>query len=376
MIKHYQIPNGSLISFMSNKVKQYGGINFAQGIPGIDPPPELPTYLKEVAGENVHQYAPGVGNLSLRKEILDHYSHLDYNENQLLITQGATEALSLVIQYLKYKLTDNFAALAFDPVYESYKHLPRIMRIPFHTYNQLDFNYNELSKFVAAHNIRVIFVSSPGNPFGYVFSPKQMDDLKTISENNGVYLVIDAVYRELWYEEPVYFPEKDLSPNVFYVNSFSKMLSITGWRIGYLFSHMEHVETLRDIHDYIGLCVNAPLQEALARYLRNEDYGKKYIANTRIHLKKAYQLISSELVKLGFEVPVAKGGYYVWAKLPKQIDGFQFAMNLYENESVAVIPGIHFSDNGLNYLRFNIARPEHEIMEGIAKVTKFSNQFY
>jgi aspartate/methionine/tyrosine aminotransferase len=376
MTKLYQMPNGSLISFMSNKVKQFGGINFAQGIPGIDPPAELPGYMEEVARDNVHQYAPGIGNFNLRKEILNHYAHLNYSEDQLLITQGATEALSLIMQYLKYTLKDGFGAMAFDPVYESYKHLPRILGIPFHTYNNLNFSYDDLNAFVANHKIRVIFVNSPGNPFGYVFSKQQMDDLRKICENNGAYLVIDAVYRELWYEEPVYFPEKDLSPNVFYVNSFSKMLSITGWRIGFLFSHKEHVETLRDIHDYIGLCVNAPLQEALARYLKNENFGEKYVVETRAHLKNAYQRISKELIKLGFDVPAAKGGYYVWAKLPKQIDGFQYAMDLYEQEAVAVIPGMHFSSNGSQFVRFNIARPEIEIEEGIQKVIRYSQQYF
>lgn len=375
MAKHFQIPNGSLISYMSNKVKQFGGINFAQGIPGIDPPAELPEYLKEVAQKNVHQYAPGIGNLNLRNEILKHYHHLNYDENQLLITQGATEALSLVVQYIKYVSEEGFAAMAFDPVYESYKHLPRIMNIPFFTYTNLDFNVDNLEKFIQENNIRVIFINSPGNPFGYVFSKAQMDNLRAICERNNAFLIIDAVYRELWYEKPVYFPEENLSPNIFYVNSFSKMLSITGWRIGYLFCHSVHVETLRDIHDYIGLCVNAPLQEALAGYLKEENYGAKYVKETRHLLKKSYGIIASELQKLGFIVPEAKGGYYVWAKIPNQKDGFQLAMNLYEEEAVAVIPGIHFSDNGSDYLRFNIARPKEEIEEGIDRIVRFSKQY-
>jgi len=37
------------------------------------------------------------------------------------------------------------------------------------------------------------------------------------------------------------------------VDSFSKMLSITGWRIGYLIAHKSHMIKIRAIHDYIGL---------------------------------------------------------------------------------------------------------------------------
>ncbi|PLX14719.1 MAG: hypothetical protein C0599_18355 [Salinivirgaceae bacterium] len=333
-------------------------------------------YVAEVASENVHQYAPGIGNLSLRQEILTHYSHLNYDESQLLVTQGATEALSLVMQYLRYVIHDDFAVMAFDPVYESYKHLPRIFKLPFYAYEKLDFEKEELEQYIQNNKIRVIFINSPGNPFVYVFSEQQMNDLREVCERNDAYLIIDAVYRELWYEEPIYLPEKELSVNVFYVNSFSKMLSITGWRIGYLFCHKKHAEVLRDIHDYIGLCVNAPLQEALSRYLKSESFGKMYVERTRKLLKSSYEQMSNELVNLGYEVPKAYGGYYVWAKLPDKIDGFQFAMNLYEDESVAVIPGMHFSDRANDYLRFNIARPKNEIAKGIEKVVKFSRQYF
>ena len=61
----YQKPTGSYISFMSNKVKQFGGINFAQGIPGFDPPKELTNILARIADQKIHQYAPGNGNNEL-----------------------------------------------------------------------------------------------------------------------------------------------------------------------------------------------------------------------------------------------------------------------------------------------------------------------
>ncbi len=365
------MPQGSLISFMSNKVKTHGGINFAQGIPGFQPPEELIKKLSEVAHEDVHQYAPGPGNLKLRKLILDHYKEQELTESQLLVTQGATEALSLIFQYLKNLIGKDFTALAFDPVYESYRHLPRIMGVPFVEYSQENFDMAEFESFVKAQNVGVIFINSPGNPYGSVFSQQQMDKMKQLCENYNIYMVIDAVYRDLWFDQPPYYPIENLSPNIFYVNSFSKMLSVTGWRIGYLVCNEKHTNALRDIHDYIGLCVNAPLQEALAQYLEENDYGSLYVSNLREQLQKNYHAMNKALTNLGFCTAEASGGYYVWTKLPGSKDGFQFAMQLYDQVKVAVIPGIHFSKSGDKFVRFNIARPGDELNEGINRIKNF-----
>jgi aminotransferase len=71
-------------------------------------------------------------------------------------------------------------------------------------------------------------------------------------------------------------------------------------------------------------------------------------------------------------VPETKGGYFVWAELPEKFsDGFKFAVDLYEEQKVAVIPGEHFSTNAKNYIRLNIARPVAEVEEGIEKIKAF-----
>ena len=71
-------------------------------------------------------------------------------------------------------------------------------------------------------------------------------------------------------------------------------------------------------------------------------------------------------------MPEIKGGYFIWAELPDKFDdGFKFAIDLYEQEKVAVIPGIHFSKEGKHFVRFNIARPVEEIQTAILKLRAF-----
>ncbi len=377
MDEKYKKPGGSYISFMSNKVKTHGGINLAQGIPGFNPPEELTGFLSNLANENIHQYAPGSGNNELLELLLKKYqSDYAFTKDDFLILQGATEALSLLYIYFNKILPKPFSTLAFEPVYESYMHLPKIFNtgfVPFALDENSSVDFIQLESVCKEKNVKVIFIGTPGNPFGKIWSKQEIDNLLKLSKALDIFLVFDSVYRDLYFQEKPYIPLDQFYPNLFYVNSFSKILSITGWRVGYLVAHQKHMEHIKSIHDYTGLCAPSVLQEAIVRYLKNYNYGKLYISSLRENLKTSYQLLSTELKKLDFKIPETKGGYFVWAQLPKKgfSDGFKFAVDLYEQQRVAVIPGEHFSANAKNYIRLNIARPIAEVKEGIQRMKAF-----
>lgn len=369
-------PQGSYISYFSNLVKANGGINLAQGIPGFQPPAELQKALELIINDNVHQYAPGLGNYKLLKLLHQHYSsQFDVDIDNFLVVQGATEAISLIYHYLHKKLGRDFGVLSFDPAYESYSQLPVIFGQPFYSFplcNDYSFNTDQLRATIAEHNIKIVFISSPGNPFGKTWSKDEVDYLAGLASELGFYLIFDAVYKDMYFDRPPYLPLKFNSPNIFYVNSFSKMLCITGWRIGYLYAHESHRKALRSIHDYIGLCAPSLLQEALAIYLENNNFGKVFVEDFRQGVKKNFQFLSKSLTQLGFTIPPTNGGCFIWTQLPKGIHyGFAFAYTLYQETGVAVIPGEHFSQNFTSWVRLNIARPKNEIHKASDLMRKF-----
>lgn len=371
-MSRFEKPQGSYISYFSNIVKQRGGINLAQGIPGFDPPNDLIKSLKDSSDLKVHQYAPGMGNFQLLQLIAEKYKITTEN---LIILQGATEALFLIYTYINKKLNGNFTVLSFEPAYESYLQLPKIFGQEFIHYplnSDYSFNSEALSKTIKENNVRLVFISSPGNPYGKIWSKNEVDELVRLSSQLDFYLVFDAVYEQLYLNEPPYILIDKLSPNLFIVNSFSKMLCITGWRIGYLIAHESHMEGIKTIHDYIGLCAPSLLQHALAEYLNKSDYGVEFTKIFRDNVKQSFNILVKSLSSLGFDIPPIQGGCFVWAKLPKGWkDGFDFASSLYEEQMVAVIPGEHFSDKKKDWIRFNIARPQNEIEAACLGIQKF-----
>ncbi|MCX7862315.1 MAG: pyridoxal phosphate-dependent aminotransferase [Bacteroidales bacterium] len=373
----YPVPEGSLISYFSNKVKQLGGINLAQGLPGFLPPAELMNTLAQTANRNdVHQYAPGIGNFLLIDHIVQQYKQQQVTKDEILITQGATEAITLVYIYLK-QLLGNMVVLGFDPVYESYNNLPKIFGDRFISLHQRNnqIDLEELENVVKNEKVNLIFFNSPGNPLGRVFSEEDALRIVEIANKYSCFVIIDAVYREIYFSAAPHIPFNKENMLLFYVNSFSKLYSITGWRVGYLICNQQHMKKIRAIHDYTGLCVSNPIQTAIAEYISNHGFVNSYVSNIRKQIYQSFTYFSNILKNLGFELPPIEGGYFIWAKLPQQYtNGFDFATELYEKYKVAIIPGIHFSTNGNPFVRFNIAHPIEIVTSAAEKLYQFINE--
>lgn len=372
----YQKPSGSYISFMSNKVKSHGGINLAQGIPGFQPPRKLLHYLADISFDRIHQYAPGNGNNELLDALAEKYSEYGtFEKDDFLVTNGATEAVSLIYTYFNQILTKPYAALAFDPVYESYKQLPEIFGDQFVSFpyeSDGSVNFDRLEETCSQNNVRVIFLNTPGNPFGKIWKKNEIEKLIDISESKDIFVVLDAVYQELYFGQPPYHPVRLFNKRMFYVNSFSKIFSITGWRIGYLVAPREHMAAIKSIHDYTGLCAPSVLQEAIVRYIRESEWGRPYVEGLRKNLRDGFHEMRSRLSDLGFYIPQIGGGFFIWAGLPEgRRDGFRFAIDLYDSQKVAVIPGEHFSERHPDYIRFNIAREQEELRDALTRIQQF-----
>jgi len=371
-------PKGSLISYFSNLVKKHGGINLAQGRPGFCPPPELLRILQEaVDNRDLHQYAPGNGDFDLLELLAERYGRFaPITSDHLLVVNGATEGLSLTFHYLNTILPRPCSVLSFDPVYESYPMLARIFGLPFAYFDMdpttMQVDFDALERTIQREKVGVVFLSSPGNPLGKVWSEREIANLVDLSRTYRFYIVFDAVYEHIYLESPPCNPLPLQCDRLFFVSSFSKMLSITGWRIGYVIASEEHMERIRAIHDYTGLSAPFLLQKAIFRYLSASHAVDGYLQELRNRWRDNYELLRETLVRLDFFVPAIQGGYFLWAGLPKRYpDAWQFAVDLYRNARVGVVPGENFSERHVDFIRLNMTLEAPVIRNALDRIEKF-----
>ncbi len=369
---------GSYISYFSNLVKTYGGYNLAQGIPGFDPPAKLLDILASIRAQRAHQYAPGTGNLALLDQLRSRYAgRYDPDQADFFIVNGATEAISLIYTMLYKRYGPDLNCMAFSPAYESYIHLPGIFgnRVIFQKYEEDGgIDTVKLERNIKKNQVKLLFLCSPGNPWGVITNRTTLESLVDICECNACYLIIDAVYDEFYYTGTrPYYPTERVTPYVFYVNSFSKLFSITGWRVGYLLSHHQNMPELRHVHDYIGLSSPAPFQVALAEYLSDAKDQERYVTSVRSALIANYTTQHQRLADHGFSIPRHDGGYFIWARCPDEYhSGIDFAVALYNKTQTAVIPGAHFGKEWDRYIRINMALPSDILKAGVERVCRMA----
>ncbi len=360
-----QKPQGSLISYFSRCAREMDGINLAQGKPGFAPPAELIELVKEISDQpELHQYAPGNGNVKLLELLTQVYRPLQpINMDHLLIVQGATEGLFQVFFYLKQMLSSSFGVLSFDPVYESYPKLAQFFQLPFEYFpleEDLSVDFHKLETCCRDDNIKIIFLASPGNPLGKVWQNHELEILLDMAQRLNIYVIFDAVYKDIYFTEKPCNPLIFRTSNLFYVASFSKMLSVTGWRVGYIIADLEHMKKIRAIHDYVGLCAPTLFQEVIYQYLSRYDLAVEYTAGLRKKCLEHFSYLKGELEKISFYVPETGGGYFIWTRIPQAYkDGFTLAVQLLNDTAIGVVPGENFSPSHNNYIRLNftVAKP-------------------
>jgi len=370
--------NGSLISYFSQLAQKKGGINLAQGIPGFAPPSQLLDILNELIYESprIHQYAHGNGDPELVECISQYYSpNQKINPQNILITQGATEAVSLVFLYFAESREKKFSVLSFDPPYESYPALCELHNLHFHYFDyngDLTVDFSRLEKIIREDEVKLVIVTSPGNPLGKIWTQEELIQLDQLSRKYQCYLLFDGVYKDLYFNNPPFLPLELKNERLIYVDSFSKTLSITGWRVGYILAEKSIMEKLKDIHDFTGLCAPSVLQKAITRYLKEYNFGKEYTNDLRNKLKRSFTLLTKKLKTTPLQIPEIEGGYFLWAELPESCsDGFSFAQDLFEKIKVAVVPGENFSLHKKNYIRLNFAQKPEIIEEAGERIAGF-----
>jgi aspartate aminotransferase len=109
---------------------------------------------------------------------------------------------------------------------------------------------------------KALIVNSPSNPTGTVFPKETVKALCDVAADAGLYILSDEVYHNYVYEGS-HWSFARFHNNTIIVNSFSKSLAATGWRIGYVATSKEIVEQLAKVQYYTLACPPTATQYAV-----------------------------------------------------------------------------------------------------------------
>lgn len=320
------------------------------GQPDI-PTPEVALNALRNINLKVIEYSHSAGNESYRRKLAAYYQKIGINisHTEMLITTGGSEA---VLFALMSCVNPGEEVITTEPFYANYNSIAAIAGIkivPVTSYIKEDFALppiEDIEKKITSKT-KVIIVCNPNNPTGYLYSKKELHQLKDIVKKHDLFLFSDEVYREFCYDGLEHFSAMNLEGienNVVMLDSISKRYSECGVRIGALISKNKDV-------------ISTALRFAQARLsppALGQIVGEASIETPEIYFTEVNReyterrnFMVEALNKIpGVYCPKPKGAFYTVVKLPVD-DADKFAQWLleefeYNNQTLMVAPASGF----------------------------------
>lgn len=348
---------------LAGKIKN--PINLSIGRPDFDVPEIVKNAAIKSIKKGFNKYTPTNGILELREKIAVKLQNngINIDPSEVLVTAGTTGAIFL--SYLAL-LDPGDEVIVFDPYFVAYKQLAELLGAKvkiIDTYPDFQPNIKELKKTISAKT-KLIVLNSPNNPAGAVYVKKKIKEVVEIARKNDIYLLSDEVYEDFIYEGG-HFSPGSIYKNTLTLNGFSKSISATGWRIGYVAGPKDIIDKMASLQQFIFVCAPSFAQHAVIKAL---DYdNKKEVAGLRQKRDFLY-----ENLKDFYDIAKPAGAFYLFLKTPYEEE--KFISELLKHK-VIVVPGSAFSDKK-GYIRISYACPTEILKKAVKILQSLTKSFW
>ena len=368
----------SVIRRMTRVSLQYGAVNLSQGFPDFDPPEEILTRLKEVAGEDFHQYSITWGAQNFREALSEKQSPLMGREidpdTEIVVTCGSTEAMMAAMMTVA---NPGDKVIVFSPFYENYGADTILsgaepIYVPLHP-PEFRFDVEELEAAFKQHP-KALILCNPSNPCGKVFTLEELNVIAGFAQKYDTFVITDEVYEHIVYEpyQHIYFASlPGMWERTISCSSLSKTYSITGWRLGYIIGPAPVIEATKKVHDFLTVGAAAPLQEAAVTGLK---FGAEYYQWLKEKYTGKRDLFLKGLDDIGIVHTVPQGAYYVLLDISKfgYESDLEFCEDLAKKAGVGAVPGSSFFREPVRHLiRMHFAKKDETLYEALGRLRSY-----
>lgn len=357
--------------------KMEGVIHLEQGEPDFVTPRHILEAAVEATKGGFTHYTETDGTLELRQAIaekLEKENDLEADPNtDITVTSGSQEAMFVVALGL---LNPGDETLVLDPYYPAYFEDTLLAEavpipVPLDERNGYGVDFEVLENRVT-RKTRMIWMCSPSNPTGHVFSRGDLEIIAEVAKRHNLVVFSDEIYEKIVYDRVEHVSIGSLSgmeDRTVTVNGFSKAYAMTGWRIGYMVAERKLSAVLRKLHYYATLCPNAISQKAaFAALTGSQDCVEKMVAE--YDRRRKYML--SELGKLkSLSCTVPRGAFYVFPDFSSfEKSDEALATQLLQEARVATAPGSGFGKAGTSHLRISYSISYDHVIDGIGRIVR------
>lgn len=349
---------------LSNEAKAKGikvyHLNIGQ--PDLPSPAEGLEALKHIDRTTL-EYSPSEGLLSLRRKLQQYYKSFDINVDvdDIIVTTGGSEAVLFAFMAC---LDPGDEIIVPEPAYANYMAFAisagaKIVTVP----STIDegFALPPVSKFeeLITERTKGILICNPNNPTGYLYTQKEMNQIRDLVKKHDLFLFSDEVYREFCYTGAPYisaFHLKGIEEQVVLIDSVSKRYSECGIRIGAIIT--KHKELKKNVMKFCQARLSPPLLGQIVAEA-SIDASRDYMLMTYNEYVERRKFLIDGINRIpGCYSPIPMGAFYTVVSLPVD-DAEKFCSWClrefqYEGATVFMAPASGFyanPDHGKNEVR-------------------------
>ena len=368
---------------LANKAKQKGIKVYHLNIGQPDlPTPEIGLDAARHLDRKILEYSPSEGILSFREKLVEYYAkfNIQVNADDIIITTGGSEAV--LFSFLAC-LDPGDEIIVPEPAYANYMAFAISAGA---TIKTLPSSINEgfalpaIDKFEAliTERTRGILICNPNNPTGYLYTQKEMNQIRDLVKKYDLFLFSDEVYREFCYTGAPYisaFHLKGIEDHVVLIDSVSKRYSECGIRIGALIK--KHKELKKNVMKFCQARLSPPL---IGQLIAEASLGapSDYLLDTYNEYVERRKFLIDGINRIpGCYSPIPMGAFYTMAKLPVD-DADKFCAWClehfeYEGQTVFMAPGSGFYTTpglGKNEVRLAYVLKKEDLANALIVLSK------
>ena len=300
-----------------------------------------------------YHYSDSQGIPQLRQKISEYYQKY-YRasvdpDRELLISAGSKPLIYFAMQAT---VNPGEEVLIHEPAWLSYQEQLRLLDakpafIPF------DCPVSDFEKYYN-DSTRLIIINNPNNPAGRVYSREDLSLLYQQCRKRGIYVLVDEAYSDFainneFVSMAEIVPDKD---GVIIVNSLSKNMGVSGWRVGYIITNESLIPHLLKLNQHLITCAPTILLQYLTYYF--EKIINITLPQVEEVVKKRAE-IAKMLDELAFKYLEGASTFYFFVNI-EDFPGSStdFAMHLLLEEGIAVVPGSAYGQSTERFVRVSI----------------------
>lgn len=343
--------------------------------------PDFPTpwHIREAGIESLEhgrtKYTANAGMRELRIEIgcyMQRRFNLGYDENEILVTVGGSEAIDLAIRSL---VNPGDEVLVPEPSFVCYSPITTLaggVPVPIVTKKEDDFKLTAAAlKKAITPKTKLLVLPFPNNPTGAVMTRRDLSAIARVLKDTDIMVLSDEIYAELTYgSRHVSIANLDgMRERTVIINGFSKAYSMTGWRLGFAAGPGPVIEKMKLVHQYGIMSAPTTSQYAAVDALKNGDHD---IDEMRAEYDRRRQFILAGLRDMGLSCFEPFGAFYIFPDISEfGMTSDEFCQRLLKEQRLAVVPGSAFGDSGDGFLRISYAYSVDSIKLALERLEKF-----